>query len=138
MHTSTRFNINFIYFRLSIDKNSFDWADFILPVGGDGTFLLASNLIFNNEKPIIGVNSDPQASEGYLMLPSKYSHDIPRIFEQLKAGSFKYLMRTRIRTTLKGDGIWKPSFHMHEKCLVSDDERYKIPNITAEGVCKDW
>lgn len=91
------------------------WADLVLPIGGDGTFLLAANLIFDNKTPIMGINSYPLHSEGFLMLPSYYTKHISEIFELLKGGQYDVLMRSRIRTTLKGEGIWNPPFHMHEE-----------------------
>ncbi|KAJ8687196.1 hypothetical protein QAD02_022990 [Eretmocerus hayati] len=100
--------------RRNIDLNSITWADLVVPVGGDGTFLLAANLICDNTKPIVGINSDPEFSEGFLMLPSKYTNDIDEVFERLKAGQYHFLMRSRIRTTLHGDNIWQAPFHMHE------------------------
>ncbi|KAF7281830.1 hypothetical protein GWI33_004230 [Rhynchophorus ferrugineus] len=75
-------------------------ADIIMPVGGDGTFLLAASLVNNNEKPVIGFNSDPQRSEGYLCLPKKYSADIQGAIKKLQSGDFKWLLRNRIRTTM--------------------------------------
>ncbi|XP_011501082.1 PREDICTED: NAD kinase 2, mitochondrial [Ceratosolen solmsi marchali] len=99
--------------RYNIDDESVAWADLILSVGGDGTFLQAANLIADKSKPIIGINSDPEYSEGFLILSAKYTNDISKIFERLGAGEFKYLMRSRIRTTLYGDNIWEVPFHLH-------------------------
>ena len=101
-------------FRHDIDVDSINWADLIVPVGGDGTFLLASNLIRDNNKPIVGINSDPEFSEGFLMLPRKFTNNIPEVFERLKSGDYKYLMRSRIRMTLQGENIWQTPFHVHE------------------------
>lgn len=109
--------------RQNLDTANFVWADLILPIGGDGTFLLASNMIFNKEKPIIGINSHPEKSEGFLMLPPKYTKSIPEVFEKLKAGHYKVLMRSRIRTTIKGRNIWDPPFHTHEKGRVAGGEK---------------
>ena len=109
--------------RENLDSSNFTWADLILPIGGDGTFLLASNMVFDNKKPIIGINSFPERSEGYLMLPSKYTTRIPEIFEMLKAGHYNVVMRRRIRTTIKGDNIWEPPFHSHEKGRVVGEEK---------------
>lgn len=111
-------------FRTTLDQSHFTWADLVLPIGGDGTFLLASNLIFDNKKPIMGINSYPKKSEGYLLLPAKYTRNIAEIFEMLKAGHHNILMRRRIRTTLKGEGIWKAPFHMHEKGRIAGGEKY--------------
>lgn len=115
--------INPEIYRHNIDIDSINWADLIVPVGGDGTFLLASNLIGDNTKPIMGINSDPEFSEGFLLLSPKYSNNIPEIFERLKLGNFKYFMRSRIRTTLYGENTWQMPFHMHEKSSPSENER---------------
>lgn len=118
--------------RENLDSSNFTWADLILPIGGDGTFLLASNMIFDNKKPIIGINSFPERSEGYLMLPSKYTTRIPEIFEMLKAGHYDVVMRRRIRTTIKGDNIWEPPFHSHEKGRVVGEEKFYIQDLERE------
>lgn len=110
--------------RSSISRSDVVWADLILPIGGDGTFLLAANLIFDNKTPIIGINSYPINSEGYLMLPSYYTKNISQIFKLLKAGQYDVLMRSRIRTTLKGEGIWELPFHMHEEGRLVGVERF--------------
>lgn len=112
---------------INLDPIYFDWADLILPIGGDGTFLMASNLIHNNQKPIMGINSYPTKSQGYLMLPPSYTNDIPKIFDMLKSGHYKILMRRRIRTVLKGKNIHSKPFHIHQKSgLVSAVEKYAL------------
>ncbi|XP_058795973.1 NAD kinase 2, mitochondrial [Phymastichus coffea] len=120
-------NIDFrIRDRHNIDIESIDWADLIVPVGGDGTFLLAANMIADNNKPIVGINSDPEFSEGFLLLSFKYTNNINEIFERLKSGNFKYLMRSRIRITLHGENVWQMPFHMHEKCLPCEDDKFYV------------
>ncbi|XP_054005898.1 NAD kinase 2, mitochondrial isoform X1 [Hylaeus anthracinus] len=117
----------------NLDQSNFTWADLILPIGGDGTFLLAANLIYDNQKPIMGINSYPEWSEGFLMLPSKYTRSIPEIFERLKAGYYRVVMRRRIRTTLKGDGIWEAPFHTHEKGRVAGGEKFYTQDMQKEA-----
>ncbi|XP_076245893.1 NAD kinase 2, mitochondrial isoform X2 [Calliopsis andreniformis] len=119
--------------RTNLDQSNFAWADLILPIGGDGTFLLAANLIFDNQKPILGINSFPERSEGYLMLPAKYTRRIPEIFELLKAGRYRSIMRGRIRVTLKGESIWEPPFHTHEKGRVAGGERFYTQELQEGG-----
>ncbi|XP_032687065.1 NAD kinase 2, mitochondrial isoform X3 [Odontomachus brunneus] len=114
--------------RTNLDQSLFTWADLILPIGGDGTFLLASNLIFNNNKPIMGINSYPDKSEGYLMLSAKYTRNIPEIFKMLKIGHYDTLMRRRIRITLMGKEIWAEPFHLHEKGRI----------VGADKVFAEW
>ncbi|XP_031827339.1 NAD kinase 2, mitochondrial isoform X2 [Nomia melanderi] len=118
--------------RKNLDLSNFTWADLILPIGGDGTFLLASNMIFDDKKPIIGINSYPERSEGFLMLSAQYTKRIPDIFEMLKAGQYRVLMRRRIRTTLKGDDIWEPPFHTHEKGRVAGGEKFYVQDLNGQ------
>lgn len=74
----------------------------------------------------MGINSYPEKSEGYLLLPTKYTKNITEIFEMLRAGHYSILMRRRIRITLKGEEIWEAPFHMHEKGRIVGGERHVI------------
>lgn len=66
------------------------WADVIVPVGGDGTFLLSANrasplfALSQQKTPIVGFNSDPQHSEGRLMLPKQYSENPEEAVDRIK------------------------------------------------------
>lgn len=115
--------------RTTLDQSLFTWADLILPIGGDGTFLLAANLVFNSKKPIMGINSYPEKSVGYLMLSAKYTRNVPEIFKMLKAGHYDTLMRRRIRITLTGEKIWADPFHLHEKGRIVGADRYNVVYI---------
>lgn len=92
--------------RLTINKNLLEWTDVLVPVGGDGTFLLAASraspLFIENSVPIVGFNSDPKRSEGRLMLPKQYSDDIQGAVKKLLTGDFQWMHRSRIRITLLG------------------------------------
>ncbi|XP_034110138.1 NAD kinase 2, mitochondrial isoform X1 [Drosophila albomicans] len=95
-------------FRSSLSKDVMSWADVIVPVGGDGTFLLSANrasplfALSQQKTPIVGFNSDPKHSEGRLMLPKQYSENPAEAVERIKNGDFKWIHRSRIRTTLLG------------------------------------
>ncbi|XP_057660932.1 NAD kinase 2, mitochondrial [Diorhabda carinulata] len=89
--------------RFSCTDEKVEKADIIIPIGGDGTFLLAASRVLNNKKPVIGFNSDPTRSEGYLCLPRWCSLNVCKTIEKLKQGDFQWLMRTRIRITLAVD-----------------------------------
>ncbi|XP_044264697.1 NAD kinase 2, mitochondrial [Tribolium madens] len=96
--------------RFNYTQEKVDWADVIVPTGGDGTFLLASSRIRDSTKPVIGLNSDPNRSEGHLCLPKKYSGDVRSAVEKLRSGEFDWLLRSRIRVKLisqKGDIVPK-------------------------------
>lgn len=47
-----------------------------MPTGGDGTFLFAASRVRNQDKMVVGFNSDPNRSEGHLCLPKKFSSNI--------------------------------------------------------------
>lgn len=58
----------------------------MVPIGGDGTFLLTASRacpLFYNKKPVIGFNSDPDRSEGRLMLPKEYSSEPKEAVQKL-------------------------------------------------------
>lgn len=77
-------------FRLTYTQESIDWADVIIPIGGDGTFLLASCKVRDDKKPVIGLNSDPTRSEGYLCLPKYYTKNLKEAFEKLQTVKLKF------------------------------------------------
>ncbi|RZB39697.1 NAD kinase 2, mitochondrial [Asbolus verrucosus] len=100
--------------RFNYTEEKVNWADVIVPTGGDGTFLLASSRIRDSKKPVIGFNSDPNRSEGHLCLPKKCSANIKKAVERLEKGDFEWLLRSRIRIKLisqKGDIVPK---YLHE------------------------
>ncbi|XP_077256291.1 NAD kinase 2, mitochondrial [Temnothorax americanus] len=99
-----------------------DWADLVIAIGGDGTFLSASKLITSNKTPIFGINPHPGTSNTFA-LPIDYSADIERIFEKLRAGDYVVLMRSRIRTVMTGEGLYRQPFHVHEKSRIQGEKR---------------
>lgn len=72
------------FYRFTYKDELFEAADIIVPVGGDGTFLLAASRVLDNKKPVVGFNSDPSRSEGYLCLPKRYSNEIQEAIERLQ------------------------------------------------------
>lgn len=107
--------------RLSINREAIDWADIIVPVGGDGTFLLAASRagsIYangNNRKPVVGFNSDPEGSEGRLMLPKQYSSQIDTAIKRIMNRDFQWMHRSRIRVTLlSANGKLPAAIDLHE------------------------
>uniref|UniRef100_A0A182K9Y3 NAD kinase 2, mitochondrial n=1 Tax=Anopheles christyi TaxID=43041 RepID=A0A182K9Y3_9DIPT len=94
--------------RITIHKDALQSADLIVPIGGDGTFLLAAGraspfFLSNGKKtPVVGFNSDPRRSEGRLMLPKQYSVQVDEAIRRIIAKDFRWMHRSRIRTTLVG------------------------------------
>ncbi|XP_020296448.1 NAD kinase 2, mitochondrial-like [Pseudomyrmex gracilis] len=99
------------------------WADLVIAIGGDGTFLLASKLITNNKTPIIGINPHPRTCNIFTVPVSDSGAEIERIFEKLHAGDFAVLMRSRIRTIMTGEGLYREPFHLHEKSRTQEERR---------------
>ncbi|XP_036147716.1 NAD kinase 2, mitochondrial-like [Monomorium pharaonis] len=108
--------------RIGDAKRCIDWADLVIAIGGDGTFLLASKLITSNKTPIFGINPHP-ATDNTFVLPIVHNVDMERLFEKLRAGDYTVLMRSRIRTTMTGEGLYRQPFHVHEKSRREGEKR---------------
>uniref|UniRef100_A0A3B4HC29 NAD kinase 2, mitochondrial n=1 Tax=Pundamilia nyererei TaxID=303518 RepID=A0A3B4HC29_9CICH len=93
------------------------WADTIISAGGDGTMLLVASKVFSKDKPVVGVNTDPERSEGHLCLPVRYTRAFPEALEKLCRGEFRWLWRQRIRLHLEGTGINPNPVDLHEQQL---------------------
>ncbi|XP_076766906.1 NAD kinase 2, mitochondrial [Xylocopa sonorina] len=102
------------------------WADLVISIGGDGTFLFASKLIMDNTKPVFGINPCASSESNIFTLPSKYGADIESVFEKLRAGEYTLLMRSRIRTVMKGVGLYRRPFHIHEKSRTQGERRIEV------------
>ena len=77
--------------RMNYTYELIEWADIIFTTGGDGTFLLGASKVRTPDKPVVGINTDPTRSEGYLCLPKHFSFSPDHAIEELMAGHFRYL-----------------------------------------------
>uniref|UniRef100_A0A9J2Q1V7 NAD(+) kinase n=1 Tax=Ascaris lumbricoides TaxID=6252 RepID=A0A9J2Q1V7_ASCLU len=75
------------------------WADAVFSAGGDGTFLIAAAKI-NDQRPVIGFNTDPLGSEGHLCITRKSDQPVRGVIEKLLKGDFSWMWRQRIRVTI--------------------------------------
>lgn len=116
--------------RFEYDDAAIRWADAVFSAGGDGTFLLAASRISNNRKPVIGINTDPTGSEGYLCLFQSLSCEhFKDALDSLLCGNFRWLYRQRIRVKLRGDAGRLEHVELHEQQFTSqDDGRWKQLN----------
>lgn len=76
---------------MTLSTKQTNWADIVVPIGGDGTFLLTASRacpLLANDKPIVGFNSDPIRSEGRLLLPKQYSYEPNEAVRKLMQASF--------------------------------------------------
>ncbi|XP_037548244.1 NAD kinase 2, mitochondrial isoform X2 [Nematolebias whitei] len=90
------------------------WADAIISAGGDGTMLLVASKVLNEDKPVFGVNTDPERSEGHLCLPVRYTRAFSEALDRLCRGEFRWLWRQRNRLHLEGTGINPAPVDLHE------------------------
>lgn len=69
-------------------------------LGGDGTYLRTAGIIENKETPMLGINTDPTRSIGFLCNNKIYNDtkekQIERIFDNLDKQNFEYFYRQRI------------------------------------------
>uniref|UniRef100_A0A2K6FSH7 NAD(+) kinase n=1 Tax=Propithecus coquereli TaxID=379532 RepID=A0A2K6FSH7_PROCO len=103
--------------RRDYDEETVRWADAVIAAGGDGTMLLAASKVLDRLKPVIGVNTDPERSEGHLCLPVRYTHSFPEALQKFYRGEFRWLWRQRIRLYLEGTGINPVPVDLHEQQL---------------------
>ncbi|CAH0394897.1 unnamed protein product [Bemisia tabaci] len=123
--------------RLTYKEEDVAWADAVIPVGGDGTFLVAASKVLNRKKPVIGFNSDLQHSKGHLCLPKNCSlnpRTIKETLEKLKQGQFSWMYRTRIRTTLNGDGEPPVELHYRRRNLYQPRDEIEDGNKSPKTI----
>ncbi|KAJ8347160.1 hypothetical protein SKAU_G00285610 [Synaphobranchus kaupii] len=114
------------------DEETVRWADAIISAGGDGTMLLVASKVFDKDKPVIGVNTDPERSEGHLCLPVRYTHSFSEALQKLRRGEFRWQWRQRIRVHLEGTGINPTPVDLHELQL-SLEQHNQAHRIITEG-----
>ncbi|XP_038258473.1 NAD kinase 2, mitochondrial isoform X2 [Dermochelys coriacea] len=114
--------------RREYDEDTVRWADAVISAGGDGTMLLAASKVFDRFKPVIGVNTDPERSEGHLCLPVRYTHSFPEALQKFYRGEFRWQWRQRIRMYLEGTGINPTPVDLHEQQLSQEQHSRALVN----------
>ncbi|XP_035463147.1 NAD kinase 2, mitochondrial isoform X2 [Scophthalmus maximus] len=115
------------------DEEVVRWADTIISAGGDGTMLLVASKVLSNDKPVVGVNTDPERSEGHLCLPVRYTRAFPEALQKLCRGEFRWLWRQRIRLHLEGTGINPTLLDLHEQQLSLEQHCQAHRITTMDG-----
>jgi NAD+ kinase len=108
------------------------WADAVVSVGGDGTFLSASHRIADEDfTPIIGVNSSPDSSYGYLCAADEDNFE--DILEEFTSGQLVPFPLWRLRVFINGKNI--PTVVLNDVLYAAENaaatSRYEI---VARGV----
>lgn len=115
------------------DEEVVRWADAVISAGGDGTMLLVASKVLSKDKPVVGVNTDPERSEGHLCLPVRYTRAFPEALEKLFRGEFRWLWRQRIRVHLEGTGINPTPVDLHEQQLSLEQHNQAHRITTMDG-----
>ena len=95
---------------------------------------MAASKILSDKKPIIGINTDPSRSEGYLCLPRHFSENPDLAVDKIMKGSFYWFFRKRLRITLIGDKkhICENPIELHSQILKYPEYRYvELMNETS-------
>src|SRR3989338_10688125 len=83
-----------------VKKSDLIEADLIITLGGDGTFVKAANLI--EDSFILGINAEPDNSEGALM--EIHLEEVDKLREIVK-GNFEEILRQRVKVKLNGKAL---------------------------------
>jgi NAD+ kinase len=99
-----------------LTEEDFSDIDMVITIGGDGTFIRASH--FLKQIPIIGINSEPEMSEG--ALTSLKESELNNLHNILK-GKHEIIHRTRAKLKLNGKQI---PYHALNEVYVGSDRHF--------------
>lgn len=88
------------------------WSDIVIAAGGDGNFLAAASRVPVSNHMVVGINTDPDRSEGYLCVTPSPSCSLEKIVNNILDGKFRSINRQRIRVTIAGEQL--PMFALNE------------------------
>jgi len=74
--------------------------DLVIAIGGDGTFIQTSH--FLNQTPILGINSEPEVSEGAL---SSLKGEEIDFLDEILTGKYRIIQRPRVKVRKNGELI---------------------------------
>ncbi|XP_038075892.1 NAD kinase 2, mitochondrial-like [Patiria miniata] len=112
------------WFDQNLNQEAVRWADVIIAAGGDGTFIMAAGKV-TDDTPVLGVNTDPSRSAGYLCLSEKNSLQFDGALRKIIDGNFRWKWRQRIRTTVESGLINAEPIDIHEQQLRLPDHQYE-------------
>ena len=125
-----------------LKKEDFVGMDAVFTAGGDGTFLKAASMA-NFGLPIIGVNTDPSKSQGFLCcsqldMTGGRHPEFDNIVRRLATGDFRWLDQDRLVVTLvNADGreTELPIFALNELLLsVRDPAKASIMDVGIDNL----
>ncbi|MBI2581150.1 NAD(+)/NADH kinase [Candidatus Woesearchaeota archaeon] len=93
-------------YRAELEKKGIGSSDLVISVGGDGTFLEVSHYLVTPDVPILGVNSDPNASTGFFTYAAADNFEMA--LEEIEEGKAPLTMLNRLEIMLNGKKIPEP------------------------------
>lgn len=110
--------------RYDFHKSLINWADIVFTAGGDGTFLMVASNIHDCSKPVVGINTDPLRSEGFLCLPKHFSEDVGHAIDRVCNGEFRWLWRKRLRLTAYGLSGRDAPVNLHNQQMLFSEHQF--------------
>ncbi|WP_314826659.1 NAD kinase [Segatella baroniae] len=104
-----------------VEPESLDGVDYVISMGGDGTFLKAASRVGALQTPIIGVN---MGRLGFLadVLPSEIAHTLDKVFEQ----DYDIEDHTVIELSSDGEPIQSSPFALNDIAVLKRDSASMI------------
>ena len=88
--------------RESYSNADVEWAESVFSAGGDGNFLYAASKVLTPDKLVVGFNTDPNSSEGYLCIDSSHYGSLLGALQAIYLGKVQTYHRARIRVEVGG------------------------------------
>ncbi len=111
--------------RKNLSRGDFSKKEMVISCGGDGTFLLTAHHVAENV-PLLGVNSDPHAKEGYLLSADRKT--FPSLLEKIRNGKGKIAKLPTLECSVNGRKI--PIYAVNEffvgSCKSYRTSRYEM------------
>ena len=88
--------------RESYSEEDVSWAEAVFSAGGDGNFLWTASKVLSPDKLVVGLNTDPETSEGYLCLKTSRYGSLRHALQAVFRGTVPRYRRARIRVEVGG------------------------------------
>lgn len=102
------------------EGNDFD-ADFVISMGGDGTFLRAASMVGSKEIPILGINTGRLG-----FLADVNAHEIERIISALYEDDFTLETRSVIKVETDGQALQGYPYALNDVAILKRDSASMI------------
>jgi NAD+ kinase len=105
--------------RESMTSQDVTSCDIIIAAGGDGNFLTGASHVADPDKLIVGINTDPERSQGYLCISPDAEQSIEDIVDAILERRLKLMHRQRLRVCIGGRDL--PLLALNEAFIGESD-----------------